>query len=54
MWHDKPALVAPRALDEAGQRQLLHAAEGAPVRSRALGVLMWFTSCCRKQRGSDG
>jgi len=27
---DKPSLAAPRALDEAGQRRLLRAAEGAP------------------------
>jgi site-specific recombinase XerD len=32
---DKPALAAPRALDEAAQRRLLRAAEGAPVRARA-------------------
>jgi integrase/recombinase XerC len=32
---DKPAMAAPRALDEAGQRRRLRAAEGAPVRARA-------------------
>ena len=41
---DKPALAAPRALDEAAQRRLLRAAEGAPVRARALVVLMLFTA----------
>ena len=41
---DKPALGAPRALDEAGQRRLLRAAEGAPVRARALVMLMLFTA----------
>jgi site-specific recombinase XerC len=39
---DKPAMAAPRALDEAGQRRLLRAAEGAPVRARAL--VMLFTA----------
>ncbi len=41
---DKPALAAPRALDEAGQRRLMRAAEGAPVRERALVMLMLFTA----------
>ena len=41
---DKPALAAPRALDEAAQRRLLRAAEGAPVRARALVMLMLFTA----------
>jgi integrase/recombinase XerC len=41
---DKPALAAPRALDEVGQRRLLRAAEGAPVRARALVMLMLFTA----------
>jgi integrase len=41
---DKPALAAPRALDEAAQRRLLRAADNAPVRSRALVVLMLFTA----------
>ena len=33
---DKPALAGPRALDEAGQRRLLRAAEAAPIRPRSL------------------
>ncbi|MCA1679569.1 MAG: tyrosine-type recombinase/integrase [Actinobacteria bacterium] len=41
---DKPAPAAPRALDEAGQRRLLRAAEGAPMRARALVMLMLFTA----------
>ena len=44
MRRDKPALAAPRALDEAAQRRLLRAAEGAPVRARALVMLMLFTA----------
>lgn len=39
---DKPALAAPRALDEAGQRRLLRAAEAAPIRARSL--VMLFTA----------
>jgi site-specific recombinase XerD len=41
---DKPALAAPRALDEAAQRRLLRAADNPPARSRALVVLMLFTA----------
>src|SRR5204863_7292559 len=41
---DKPAQAAPRALDEAAQRRLLRAAEAAPVRARALVMLMLFTA----------
>src|SRR5688572_22386825 len=41
---EKPAQSAPRALDEAGQRRLLRAAEAAPVRARALVMLMLFTA----------
>ena len=41
---EKPAQAAPRALDEAGQRRLLRAAEAAPVRPRALVMLMLFTA----------
>jgi len=41
---DKPTLGAPRALDEAAQRRLLRAAEGAPERARALVMLMLFTA----------
>ncbi len=41
---DKPALAAPRALDEAGQRRLLRAAEAAPIRARSLVMLMLFTA----------
>jgi site-specific recombinase XerD len=41
---DKPSLAAPRALDEAGQRRLLRAAEAAPIRARALVMLMLFTA----------
>jgi integrase len=41
---DKPVQAAPRALDEAGQRRLLRAAEGAPIRARSLVVLMLFTA----------
>lgn len=41
---DKPALAAPRALDETGQRRLLRAAEAAPIRARSLVVLMLFTA----------
>jgi site-specific recombinase XerD len=41
---DKPAHAAPRALDEAGQRRLLRAAEAAPIRARALVMLMLFTA----------
>jgi integrase len=41
---DKPAQTAPCALDEAGQRLLLRAAEAAPIRARALVMLMLFTA----------
>jgi len=41
---EKPALVASRALDEAGQRRLLRATEAAPIRARSLIVLMLFTA----------
>ncbi len=41
---DKPALAGPRALDEAGQRRLLRAAEAAPIRPRSLVMLMLFTA----------
>jgi site-specific recombinase XerD len=41
---EKPAQGAPRALDENGQRRLLRAAEAAPVRPRALVMLMLFTA----------
>ena len=41
---EKPAPSAPRALDEDGQRRLLRAAEAAPVRARALVMLMLFTA----------
>jgi site-specific recombinase XerC len=41
---DKPALAAPRALDEAGQRRLVRAAKAAPIRARSLVVLMLFTA----------
>jgi len=41
---DKPTQAAPRALDEAGQRLLLRAAEAAPIRARALVMLMLFTA----------
>ncbi|MGI8593042.1 MAG: tyrosine-type recombinase/integrase [Solirubrobacteraceae bacterium] len=41
---DKPALAAPRALDEAGQRRLLRAAEAAPIRARSLVMLLLFTA----------
>jgi len=41
---EKPALGAPRALDEVGQRRLLRAAEAAPIRARSLVVLMLFTA----------
>ncbi len=41
---DKPAQAAPRALDEAGQRRLLRAAEAAPIRARSLVMLMLFTA----------
>ncbi|MGO9752141.1 MAG: tyrosine recombinase XerC [Solirubrobacteraceae bacterium] len=41
---DKPAQAAPRALDEDGQRRLLRAAEAAPIRARALVMLMLFTA----------
>jgi integrase/recombinase XerC len=34
-------LAAPRALDEAAQRRLLRAADNAPVRPRALVVLLF-------------
>lgn len=40
----KPVQAAPRAVDEAGQRRLLRAAEAAPVRARALVMLMLFTA----------
>ena len=40
----KPGQAAPRALDEAGQRRLLRAAEAAPIRARALVMLMLFTA----------
>jgi integrase len=39
-----PTVAAPRALDEDGQRRLLRAAEAAPVRARALVMLMLFTA----------
>ena len=41
---EKPPQAAPRALDEDGQRRLLRAAEAAPVRARALVMLMLFTA----------
>ncbi|HEX6023044.1 MAG TPA: tyrosine-type recombinase/integrase [Solirubrobacter sp.] len=41
---EKPAQAAPRALDEDGQRRLLRAAEAAPVRARALVMLLLFTA----------
>jgi len=41
---DKPAQAAPRALDEAGQRRLLRAAEAAAIRSRSLVMVMLFTA----------
>jgi len=41
---DKPAQAAPRALDEAGQRRLLRAAEAAPIRARSLVMVMLFTA----------
>jgi site-specific recombinase XerD len=41
---EKPAPGAPRALDEERQRRLLLAAEAAPVRARALVMLMLFTA----------
>jgi len=41
---DKPAVAGPRALDEAGQRRLLRAAEAAPIRPRSLVMLMLFTA----------
>ncbi len=41
---DKPAMAAPRALDQAGQRRLLRAAEAAPIRARSLVMLMLFTA----------
>lgn len=41
---DTPAQAAPRALDEAGQRRLLRAAEAAPIRARSLVMLMLFTA----------
>jgi len=41
---EKPAQAAPRALDEVAQRRLLRAAEGAPVRSRSVVMLMLFTA----------
>ncbi len=41
---DKPAMAAPRALDEAGQRALLRGAEASPIRARSLVVLMLFTA----------
>jgi len=41
---EKPAQAAPRALDEDAQRRLLRAAEAAPVRARALVMLMLFTA----------
>lgn len=41
---EKPVQAAPRALDEGGQRRLLRAAEAAPVRARALVMLMLFTA----------
>jgi integrase len=37
---EKPPKAAPRSLDEAGQRRLLRAAEAAPVRPRALVMVM--------------
>jgi len=42
---ENPAQAAPRALDEDGQRRVLRAAEAAPVRARALVMLMLFTAC---------
>jgi integrase/recombinase XerD len=41
---EKPAQAAPTALDEDGQRRRLRAAEAAPVRARALVMLMLFTA----------
>jgi site-specific recombinase XerD len=41
---EKPALGAPRALDEAGQRRLLRAAEAAPIRARSLVIVLLFTA----------
>jgi integrase/recombinase XerC len=41
---EKPAQAAPRALEEDAQRRLLRAAEAAPVRARALVMLMLFTA----------
>lgn len=41
---EKPAQAAPKALDEDGQRRLRRAAEAAPVRPRALVMLMLFTA----------
>jgi site-specific recombinase XerD len=41
---DKPAMAAPRALDEAGQRALLRGAEASPIRPRSLVILMLFTA----------
>lgn len=41
---DKPAQAAPRALDEAGQRRVLRAAEAAPIRPRSLVMVMLFTA----------
>jgi integrase len=41
---EKPARAAPKALDEYGQRRLLRATEAAPVRARALVMLMLFTA----------
>lgn len=43
----KPVQAAPCAVDEAGQRRLLRAAEAAPVRARALVML-----CCSPRCGS--
>jgi site-specific recombinase XerD len=41
---EKPSLGAPRALDEAGQRRLLRAAEAAPIRARSLVIVLLFTA----------
>jgi len=51
---DKPALAAPRALDEAGQRRRLRAAEAAPIRARALVMLMLFTALRISRGGRTG
>lgn len=56
---DNPAQAAPRALDEAGQRRLLRAAEVAPIRARLLVMLMQpavgpFGEPRRAERGGRG